>query len=63
MRNRKGKKKIDFCACPRHNALKHDAGDKKGKLLCCKRIFDWIKGNLTEIQSKSDQNVQKKHFL
>ena len=54
---------FDFCACPSHNALKRDAGGKKGKLLCCKRIFDWIKGNLTEIQSKNDQNVQKKHFL
>ena len=25
-----------FCACPSHNALKHNAGGKKGKLLCCK---------------------------
>ena len=46
-----------------HNVLKRDAGGKKGKLLCCKRIFDWIKGNLAEIQYKNDQNVQKKHFL
>ena len=36
-------KNFDFCACPNHNALKHDAGGKKGKLLCCKCIFDWIK--------------------
>ena len=43
--------------------LERDAGGKKGKLLSCKRIFDWIKGNLAEIQSKNDQNVQKKHFL
>ena len=54
---------FDFCACPSPNALKRDAGGKKGKLLCCRRIFDWFKGNLAEIQSKNDQNVQKKHFL
>ena len=40
---------FDFCACPSHNALKRDAGGKKGKLLCCKCIFDWIKGNLAGI--------------
>ena len=54
---------FDFCACPSHNALKRNAGGEKGKLLCCKRIFDGIKGNLTEIQPKNDQNVQKVHFL
>ena len=42
--------------------LKRDAGDKKGKLLCCKRIFERIKANLAEIQLKKDQNVQKTHF-
>ena len=31
---------FDFCPCPSDNALKRDAGDKKGKLLCYKRIFD-----------------------
>ena len=36
------KSNFDFCACPCHNALKCDAGGKKGKLLCGKRIFDWI---------------------
>ena len=41
---------FDFCACPSHNALTHDADGKKGKLLCCKRIFDQIKGNLAKIQ-------------
>ena len=54
---------FDFCACPSHNALKRDAGGKKGKLLCCKRIFDRIKGNLAEIQPKNHQDVQKMHFL
>ena len=54
---------FDFCACPSHNALKRDAGGKKGKLLCCKCIFDWIKGNLAKIQPKNHQNVQKTHFL
>ena len=53
-------KNFDFYACTSHNALKRDAGGKKGKLLCCKRIFDRIKGNLTEIQPKNDQNVHKK---
>ena len=54
---------FDFCACWSHNALKRDAGGKKGKLLCCKRIFHRIKGNLAEIQPKNHQNVQKTHFL
>ena len=40
---------FDFCACPSHNALKRDAGGKKAKLLCCKRIFDRIKANLAKI--------------
>ena len=42
-----------FCACRSHNALKRDAGGKRGKLLCCKRIFDQIKGNLAEIQPRN----------
>ena len=54
---------FDFCACPNHNALKRDAGGKKGKLLCCKRFFDQIKSNLAEIQPKNHQNVQRMHFL
>ena len=40
---------FDFYACPSHNALKRDAGGKKGQLLCCKRFFPQIKGNLAEI--------------
>ena len=43
--------------------LKRDAGGKKGKLLCCKRIFDQIKANLAEIQLKKHQNVQKNAFF
>ena len=43
--------------------VKRDAGSKKGKLLCCKRIFDRIKANLAEIHLKKHQNVQKTHFL
>ena len=54
---------FDFCACPSYNALKRDAAGKKGKLLCCKRILDWIKGNLAQIQPKSHQKVQNAHFL
>ena len=42
---------------------KRDAGGKKGKLLCCKRIFGQIKANLTEVQPKNHKNVQKTHFL
>ena len=56
-------KNFDFCACPTHNALKRDAGGKKGKLSCCKRIFDRIKINLAEIQLKNHQNVQKNALL
>ena len=54
---------FDFCACPSHNALKHDAGGKEAELLSCKRIFDRGKGNLAEIQPKNHQNVQIAHFL
>ena len=43
--------------------VKLNAGGKKGKLLCCKHIFDRIKAKLAEIQHKKDQNVKKPHFL
>ena len=62
---KKRRKKIqnfDFCACPSHNALKRDAGGKNGKLLCCKRVSDRIKGNLSQIQPRNHQNVQKRTF-
>ena len=36
---------------------------RKGKLLCCKCIFNRIKGNLNKIQPKNHQNVQKMLFL
>ena len=52
-----------FCACPSHNVLKRNAGGKKGQPLCCKHIFDRIKGNLAEIQPKTHQNVHRMHFL
>ena len=54
---------FDFWACLSHNVEKRDAGSKKGKLLCCKHIFDRIKANLVKIQLKKHQNVQKTHFL
>ena len=38
---------------------KHDAGGNKGKLLCCKCIFE---ADLAEIQLKKHQ-VKKTHFL
>ena len=50
---------FDSCTCPSHIVVKHDAGGKKVKLLCCKRILDQIKANLAEIQLKKHQNVQK----
>ena len=50
---------FDFCACPSHSVVKSDASGKKGKLLCCKCIFDWIKASLAEIQPENHQNVQK----
>ena len=61
-KKRKGEKRknFDFSTCPNHNALKRDAGDKKGKLLCCKLFFDQIKGNWAEIQPKNHQNMSKK---
>ena len=41
---------FDFCTCPSHKVVKRDASGKKGKLLCCKRIFNQIKANLAKIQ-------------
>ena len=45
------------------HVVKRDAGGKKCKLLCCKRIFDRIKANWAEIQLKKQQNVQKTQFF
>ena len=53
---------FDFCACPSQNVAHHDARGKKAKLLWCKGIFDGIKGNLTQIESKKHQNVQETPF-
>ena len=53
---------FDFCAYPSHNVLNRDASRKKGRLLWCKCIFNWIKANLAEIQPENHQNVQKIHF-
>ena len=41
---------FDFCACPSHNVVERDANGTKGKLLCCKRIFDRIEADLAKIQ-------------
>ena len=54
---------FDCCACPSGNALKRDAGGKKGELLCCKHVFDRIEGNLADLQPKNHQTVQKRHLL
>ena len=53
---------FDFCACPSQNVIKPDASGKKAKLSGCKCIFEHIKANLTEIQPKKHQNVQKTPF-
>ena len=42
--------------------VKCDARGKKGKLLCCKRLFDQSEANLAEIQPENHQNVQNTHF-
>ena len=42
---------------------KSQCGKKKGKLFCCKRIFDQIKANLAEIQPENHQNVPKKSIF
>ena len=44
-----------------HKLSCHASG-KKGKLSCCKCIFDQIKANLAEVQPQNHQNVQKTHF-
>ena len=56
-------KNFDFCARASQNVVKRDASDKKGKLSCCKCIFDQINANLAEIQPENHQNVHKTHFL
>ena len=57
-----GLKSFYFWPCSSCNVVKCDAGGKKGQLLCCKRIFDWIKATLVEIQLKKHENVQKTLF-
>ena len=52
----------DFFARPSQNVVKRNSSGKKGKLSCCKCIFDQIKANLAEIQPQNHQNVQKTHF-
>ena len=55
---------FDFCACPSHNALKSDAGGKKSKLLCCRRIFEviWPRSSL-KITKMSKNRTSCKKFL
>ena len=43
--------------------VERNAGGKKGKLLCCKHIFNQIKANLAEIQLKKHQKVKQRIFL
>ena len=51
-----------FCTCPSHNVVKFDACGKKGKLLCCKHIFDRIKANFARSSLKSTK-MSKKHIF
>ena len=39
-----------------------NVSSKKGKLSCCKCLFDQIKANLAKIQPENHQNVQRTHF-
>ena len=55
-------KPLIFCTCPSHNVVKRNAGGKKGKLLCCKGIFDRIKANLAEIQLKAPKCTKNAFF-
>ena len=64
-RKKEGKKKFQKSKSLKpksQNVVKRDAGGKKGKLLCCKHIFDQIKANLAEIQLKKHQ-MSKKHIF
>ena len=45
---------------PEPNVVECDASGKKGKLLCCKCLFDQIKANLAEIQPENHQNSKKR---
>ena len=51
------KQNFAFCAHASQNILKRDDGGKKGKLLCCRCIFNQIKANLAEIQPKNHQKT------
>jgi len=61
-RNRKGEKKIDFCACPNKIVVKRDASGEKAMLSCCKCFFGYIDANLAHIQAENLQNVQEMRF-
>ena len=50
---------FDFCACPSHNVVKRNASGKKGKLSCCKCLFDQIRANVAHIPPENLQNVKK----
>ena len=53
----------DFCTCPIQNVVKHNVSGKKGKLPCCKCLFDQIKANLAEIQAGKPPKCPKNAFL
>ena len=37
---------FEFCGHPIKNVIKHGTSGKKGILLCCKCLFEWIGANL-----------------
>ena len=53
---------FDFCACPSLNVVKRDVGGKKGKMLCCKRIFDRTKAIWPRSSLKSTKMSKKRIF-
>ena len=50
---------FNFCTRLSQNVMKSNASGQKGKQLCCKCIFDQIKGNLAEIQPKNHKKFQE----
>ena len=51
-----------FCACPSQNVIKCDTSGKKGKLLCCKCLFDQIKDKRQKTSLKTTKMSKKRIF-
>ena len=46
----------------KQNIVKRGASDKKSKLSCCKRLFEYIRANLAHFRAEKLQDA-KKAFL